>query len=215
MSEPTGNIADAVAEVKRVVVGQDRLVERAFVCLLANGHCLIEGVPGLAKTLTVATMAEVVGGQFSRIQFTPDLVPADVVGTATRRPSREEFDIEWGAVFANIVRRRDQPRSRQSPVRPARGHGRTPGLHRGPDPTRTRAVPGVGHTEPDRVRGRSMLSQAERYGFSMQVVVDHPSYQEEGVIAERMSAGKPTVSEVLSLEQLGWSATADPRRVHA
>ncbi len=98
----SGNaIATAVAEVKRVVVGQDRLVERSFVCLLANGHCLIEGVPGLAKTLTVSTMAQVVGGQFSRIQFTPDLVPADVVGTRIWRPSREEFDIEWGAVFGS------------------------------------------------------------------------------------------------------------------
>ena len=96
-------LEDALFQVKRVVVGQDRLVERAFLCLLANGHCLIEGVPGLAKTLTVSTLATVVGGQFSRLQFTPDLVPADVVGTRIWRPSREEFDIEWGPVFANIV----------------------------------------------------------------------------------------------------------------
>src|SRR5947208_11696428 len=94
---------DALFQVKRVIVGQDRMVERTLVCLLARGHCLIEGVPGLAKTLTVATMARVIGGTLSRLQFTPDLVPADIVGTRIWRPSREEFDIEWGPVFANIV----------------------------------------------------------------------------------------------------------------
>src|SRR5205085_10171640 len=89
--------------VKRVIVGQDRMVERAMVCLLARGHCLIEGVPGLAKTLMVSTLADVIGGSFVRLQFTPDLVPADIVGTRVWRPSREEFEIEWGPVFANIV----------------------------------------------------------------------------------------------------------------
>lgn len=203
MSEPTGNIADAVAEVKRVVVGQDRLVERAFVCLLANGHCLIEGVPGLAKTLTVATMAEVVGGQFSRIQFTPDLVPADVVGTRIWRPSREEFDIEWGAVFANIVLADEinrAPAKVQSALlevmaeRQVSIGGQT---RRVPEPFLVLAT-----QNPIESEGVYALPEAQRDRFLMQVVVDHPSYQEEGVIAERMSAGKPTVSEVLSLEQL-------------
>ena len=96
-------LEDALFQVKRVIVGQDRMVERALLCLLARGHCLIEGVPGLAKTLTVSTMAQVIGGSFARLQFTPDLVPADIVGTRIWRPSREEFDIEWGPVFANIV----------------------------------------------------------------------------------------------------------------
>jgi len=96
-------LEDALFQVKRVIVGQDRMVERALLCLLAGGHCLIEGVPGLAKTLTVSTMARVTGGTFTRIQFTPDLVPADIVGTRIWRPSQEEFDIEWGPVFANIV----------------------------------------------------------------------------------------------------------------
>src|SRR5438874_6085513 len=96
-------LEDALFQVKRVIVGQDRMLERTLVCLLARGHSLIEGVPGLAKTLTVSTMATVIGGTFSRLQFTPDLVPADIVGTRIWRPSREEFDIEWGPVFANIV----------------------------------------------------------------------------------------------------------------
>src|SRR4029077_902436 len=96
-------LEDALFEVKRVIVGQDRMVERAAICLLAGGHALIEGVPGLAKTLTVSTMADVVGGSFARIQFTPALVPADIVGTRVWRPSREEFDIEWGPGFANLI----------------------------------------------------------------------------------------------------------------
>ena len=96
-------LEDALFQVKRVIVGQDRLVERAFLCLIARGHCLIEGVPGLAKTLTVSTMADVMGGRFARLQFTPDLVPADIVGTRVWRPSSEAFDIEWGPIFANIV----------------------------------------------------------------------------------------------------------------
>src|SRR6185312_5897650 len=97
------SLEDALFQVKRVVVGQERLVERAMLALLTGGHCLIEGVPGLAKTLTVSTLARVVGGEFTRIQFTPDLVPADIVGTRIWRPSQEEFDIEWGPVFSNIV----------------------------------------------------------------------------------------------------------------
>src|SRR6202051_507244 len=90
-------------KVKRVIAGQDRMVERAMICLLARGHCLIEGVPGLAKTLTVSPIARVVGGSFLRLQVTPDLVPADIVGTRVWRPSREDFDIEWRPVFANMV----------------------------------------------------------------------------------------------------------------
>src|SRR5437762_7326626 len=83
-------------EVKRVIVGQGRMVERMLVCLLARGHCLLEGVPGLAKTLAVETVATVAGGAFARIQFTPDLVPSDIVGTRIWRASTESFDVELG-----------------------------------------------------------------------------------------------------------------------
>ena len=93
----------AIFEVKRVIVGQDRLVERMLVGLLARGHVLLEGVPGVAKTLAVETFAKVVGGTFARIQFTPDLVPTDIVGTRIYRQGREEFDIELGPVVANFV----------------------------------------------------------------------------------------------------------------
>ena len=90
-------LEDALFQVKRVIVGQDRMVERTFICLLARGHCLIEGVPGLAKTLMVSTLAQVVGGEFLAIQFTPDLVPADIIGTRIWRPSREAVRHRVGA----------------------------------------------------------------------------------------------------------------------
>src|ERR671910_3125799 len=90
-------------EIKKVIVGQDRLVERMLVALLARGHVLLEGVPGVAKTLAVETLARVVGGTFARIQFTPDLVPADIVGTRIYRSSSEKFDVELGPVFVNFL----------------------------------------------------------------------------------------------------------------
>src|SRR5262249_59655755 len=85
------------------VVGQDRMVERMLVALLARGHCLLEGVPGVAKTLAVQTLATAAGGSFARLQFTPDLVPSDIVGTRIYRPGSEKFDTELGPVFANFV----------------------------------------------------------------------------------------------------------------
>src|SRR5690349_8985934 len=93
----------ALFEVKKVIVGQDRLIERMFVALLARGHCLLEGVPGVAKTLAVETLATVVGGTFARVQFTPDLVPADIVGTRIYRTGSETFDVELGPVFVNFL----------------------------------------------------------------------------------------------------------------
>ncbi len=90
-------------EIKKVIVGQDRMVERMLVCLLSRGHCLLEGVPGVAKTLAVETLARVVGGTFTRIQFTPDLVPADILGTRIYKASSEAFDVELGPVFANFL----------------------------------------------------------------------------------------------------------------
>src|ERR1700710_1495702 len=93
----------AMFEVKRVIVGQERMVERMMVGLLARGHCLLEGVPGVAKTLAVETLARTVAGSFSRLQFTPDLVPSDIVGTRIYRPGSESFDTELGPIMANFV----------------------------------------------------------------------------------------------------------------
>jgi MoxR-like ATPase len=93
----------ALYEIKRVIAGQDTMLERVLVCLLADGHLLIEGVPGLAKTLTIKTTAQVLGGTFNRIQFTPDLMPSDLVGTRVYRPHDGEFHVEFGPVFCNCV----------------------------------------------------------------------------------------------------------------
>src|SRR5690349_10973630 len=96
-------LREALAEVRRVIVGQEHMVERLLVALLARGHCLLEGVPGVAKTLAASTLSTVVGGTFARIQFTPDLVPSDIVGTRVYHPSSERFDVELGPVFVNFL----------------------------------------------------------------------------------------------------------------
>jgi MoxR-like ATPase len=196
-------LEDALFQVKRVIVGQDRMVERTFLCLLARGHCLIEGVPGLAKTLMVSTLAQVVGGDFSRVQFTPDLVPADIIGTRIWRPSREQFDIEWGPVFANIVLADEinrAPAKVQAALLEIMAEGRVTigGVSRGvSEPFLVLAT-----QNPIESEGVYALPEAQRDRFLMQVVIEHPSYEEEMEIARRMLAGRPRVEEVLSLEQL-------------
>src|SRR5438874_12276779 len=102
-AEAQERLEQALFEIKRVIAGQDAMLERVLVCLLAGGHLLIEGVPGLAKTLTVKTTASVLGGTFKRIQFTPDLVPSDLVGTRIYRPDSGTFDTEPGPVFCNFL----------------------------------------------------------------------------------------------------------------
>ncbi|MFM8237749.1 MAG: AAA family ATPase [Actinomycetota bacterium] len=196
-------LEDALFEVKRVIVGQDRMVERAMVCLLARGHCLIEGVPGLAKTLTVSTLARVVGGAFTRLQFTPDLVPADIVGTRVWRPSREEFDIEWGPVFANFVLA-DEINRAPAKVQAAllevmaERHVSIAGQTRDlPDPFVVLAT-----QNPIESEGVYALPEAQRDRFLMQVVVTQPTYTEETEIARRMSVHPPEARPTLSLERL-------------
>src|SRR5688572_33138164 len=101
--DPRAGLEEAMYELKRVIVGQDAMLERLLVALLAGGHVLLEGVPGLAKTLTVKTLASVLGGSFRRVQFTPDLVPSDLVGTRVYRPDTGRFETELGPVFANFL----------------------------------------------------------------------------------------------------------------
>jgi MoxR-like ATPase len=196
-------LGQAVEQIQRVIVGQDRLVERAMVCLLAGGHCLIEGVPGLAKTLTVATTAKVIGGSFSRIQFTPDLVPADIVGTRIWRPSAEEFEIEWGPVFANLVLADEinrAPAKVQSALLEVMQEKQVSigGVtQQVPDPFLVLAT-----QNPIESEGVYALPEAQRDRFLMHVVVGHPSYEEERAIARRMSGPAPTVDQVLTTDQL-------------
>jgi MoxR-like ATPase len=196
-------LEDALFEVKRVIVGQDRMVERSMICLLANGHALIEGVPGIAKTLTVSTLAKVVGGSFARLQFTPDLVPADIVGTRVWRPSREEFDIEWGPVFANLVLADEinrAPAKVQSALlevmaeRQVSIAGNTRSL---PKPFLVLAT-----QNPIESEGVYALPEAQRDRFLMQIIVEQPSYEEENEIARRMGTTPPEPKPVLTLAQL-------------
>jgi MoxR-like ATPase len=196
-------LEDALFQVKRVVVGQDRLVERVMVCLLAGGHVLIEGFPGLAKTLTVSTMANVIGGSMTRIQFTPDLVPADLVGTRIWRPSSEDFDIEWGPVFANLVLADEinrAPAKVQSALLEAMQERQVSiGGH-------TRELPKpfvvLATQNPIESEGVYNLPEAQRDRFLMHVVVPHPTYEEETAIATRMSAAAPHSEQVLTTAQL-------------
>ena len=152
--EARSALGEALAEVKRVIVGQDEMLERLLVSLLAGGHVLLEGVPGLAKTLTVKTLAQVLGGSFRRIQFTPDLVPADLIGTRIYRPDTASFDTELGPVFANFLLADEinrAPAKVQSALLEVMqelqvtiGGATLPGAA---------AVPRDGDAEPDRVRG--------------------------------------------------------------
>ena len=131
-------LEQALFEIRRVIAGQDEMLERVLTCLLAGGHLLIEGVPGLAKTLTIKTAASVLGGSFNRIQFTPDLVPSDLVGTRIYRPDSGSFDTHLGPVFTQLPAcRRDQPRTREGAVGAARGHAGAPGDDRRPDTRRS------------------------------------------------------------------------------
>ena len=147
-------LEQALFEIRRVIAGQEQMLERVLVCLLTGGHLLIEGVPGLAKTLTVKTTAGVLGGTFNRIQFTPDLVPSDLVGTRDLSRGQRELRHRARARLLQLpARRRDQPRSGQGPVGAARGDAGAPGDDRPHDASRPRAVPRDGDAEPDRVRG--------------------------------------------------------------
>jgi MoxR-like ATPase len=213
---PAVLLEDALFQIKRVIVGQDRMVERAVICLLARGHCLLEGVPGLAKTLTVSTLAHVVGGSFARLQFTPDLVPADIVGTRIWRPSRESFDIEWGPVFANIVladevnRAPAKVQSALLEVMAERQVSIGGVTRRLPEPFLVLAT-----QNPIESEGVYALPEAQRDRFLMHVVVPQPTYAEETEIARRMGVRAPVAEQVLTPEQLlALQAAADEVFVH-
>ena len=191
-------------EVKRVVVGQDRFLERVMVALLAQGHLLVEGVPGLAKTLTVKTLAQVLEGQFKRIQFTPDLVPADLVGTRIYNHKTGDFSTALGPVFANLLLADEinrAPAKVQSALLEAMQErqvtiaGET---HRLPDPFLVMATQNPIETE-----GTYPLPEAQVDRFMMKVLVDYPSDEEELVIVQRVIGPPAVVSPMATTEQLG------------
>ncbi|CRK50978.1 conserved hypothetical protein [Rhodococcus sp. RD6.2] len=192
-----------IYEVKRVIVGQDRLVERILVGLLAKGHVLLEGVPGVAKTLAVETFATVVGGSFSRVQFTPDLVPTDLVGTRIYRQGREAFDIELGPVVANFLLADEinrAPAKVQSALLEvmAERHvtigGKTFPM---PEPFLVMAT-----QNPIENEGVYPLPEAQRDRFLFKILVDYPSVEEEREIVYRMGVAAPEPRQVLGPDDL-------------
>jgi MoxR-like ATPase len=209
-------LEQALFEVKKVIVGQDQLVERMLACLLSRGHCLLEGVPGLAKTLAVETLAEVVGGTFSRLQFTPDLIPSDIVGTRIFRSSTESFDVELGPVFANFVLADEinrAPAKVQSALLEVMAEHQVSigGITHGvPEPFLVMAT-----QNPIESEGVYALPEAQRDRFLMKVVVDYPTRAEELEIVQRMGVHPPHASRVLSLDDLiRLQATADDVFAH-
>ena len=196
------HLEEALFEVKRVIVGQDRMVERAMICLLARGHCLIEGVPGLAKTLTVSTLAKVVGGTFTRLQFTPDLVPADIVGTRVWRPSREDFDIEWGPVFANMVLADEINRA---PAKVQSALLEVMAERQVSIAGKTRSTPTpflvLATQNPIEQEGTYPLPEAQVDRFMLKLHVGYPTRDEEKEIMRRMAGGLAIAVDAVATPQ--------------
>ena len=209
-------LQQSVAEVKKVIVGQEHMVERMVIALLARGHCLLEGVPGVAKTLAVGTLANVVGGSFARLQFTPDLVPSDIVGTRVYHPSTEQFDVEPGPVFVNFVLADEinrAPAKVQSALlevmaeRQVSLGGKT---HPLPKPFVVIAT-----QNPIESEGVYPLPEAQRDRFLMKVNVAYPGATEEMQILQRMSVDPPAAARVLDAESLiALQHAADEIAVH-
>src|SRR4051794_1371746 len=193
----------ALYECKRVVVGQDAMLERLLVALLTGGHVLLEGVPGLAKTLTVRTLASVLGGRFSRIQFTPDLVPADLVGTRIWQPGDGSFRTELGPVFANLLLADEinrAPAKVQSALlevmqeRQVTIGGET---HTVPAPFLVLAT-----QNPIESEGTYDLPEAQVDRFLFKLVVDYPAVEDEIAVVDRVAAAPPQPRQVVEIADL-------------
>jgi len=199
-SEPMERV---LYEVKKVIVGQDHLLERLAVALLARGHLLVEGVPGLAKTMAIKTLAGAIGGEFKRIQFTPDLVPADLIGTRIYNQKTGEFNTSLGPVFTNLLLADEinrAPAKVQSALLEVMQErqvtiGRE--THMVPDPFLVLATQNPIETE-----GTYALPEAQVDRFMLKVLVGYPSATEEFAIVERMTGQLDEVQEVLSTRDL-------------
>ena len=193
----------ALYECKRVIVGQDAMLERVLVALLTGGHVLLEGVPGLAKTLTVRTLAQVLGGTFSRVQFTPDLVPADLVGTRIWQPDRGEFRTELGPVFANLLLadeiNRAPAKVQSALLEVMQEHQVTIGgtTYDVPEPFLTLAT-----QNPIESEGTYALPEAQVDRFLFKLLVDYPSVEDEISVVDRQVAAAVEPREVLQVADL-------------
>ena len=196
-------LEQALFEIRRVIAGQEEMLERVLVCLLAGGHVLIEGVPGLAKTLTIKTTAAVLGGSFQRIQFTPDLVPSDLVGTRVYRPDRADFDTELGPVFCNFLLADEinrAPAKVQSALLEVMQERQVTIGHQ------TFPVPSpflvLATQNPIESEGTYPLPEAQVDRFMLKVLVDYPAHDEELTVVARSLETPPTLERVLSLDDL-------------
>ncbi len=202
-ARPGSQMERLLFEIKKVIVGQDELLERIIVALLARGHLLVEGVPGLAKTLAVKTVAQAISGEFKRVQFTPDLVPADLVGTRIYSQKNGEFQTALGPVFTNLLLADEinrAPAKVQSALLEVMQErqvtiGRE--THRVPDPFLVMATQNPIETE-----GTYALPEAQVDRFMMKVLVTYPTEMDEFVIVERMTGALAAVQPVLTTEQL-------------
>jgi MoxR-like ATPase len=202
-SEVRDGLERALFEMKRVIVGQDRMLERTLVALLAGGHLLLEGVPGLAKTLTVKTLARTLGGSFQRVQFTPDLVPSDLVGTRIYRPDSGTFDTERGPVFCNFLLADEinrAPAKVQSALLEVMQEQQvTIG-------TTTHALDRpflvMATQNPIESEGTYPLPEAQTDRFMMKVLVGYPEFDEETEVVERSLIKEADVGKVLSRDEV-------------
>lgn len=206
MTPPPNNdkpMEKVLYEVKKIIVGQDILLERLIIALLARGHILVEGVPGLAKTMAIKTLASAIGGQFQRIQFTPDLVPADLVGTRIYNQKTGEFNTSFGPVFTNLLLADEinrAPAKVQSALLEVMQErqvtiGRE--SHKVPTPFLVLAT-----QNPIESEGTYPLPEAQVDRFMLKVLVGYPTQTEEFVIVERMTSVLQAVQRVIDTEQL-------------
>jgi MoxR-like ATPase len=201
--EAKEQLEQALFEIRRVIAGQDEMLERVLICLLAQGHLLIEGVPGLAKTLTIKTTAGVLGGTFSRVQFTPDLVPSDLVGTRIYRAGDGTFDTELGPVFCNFLLADEinrAPAKVQSALLEVMQERQVTIGHETyvvPDPFLVMAT-----QNPIESEGTYPLPEAQVDRFMLKVVIGYPAHDEELTVVHRQLVAAPDLKQALSLEDL-------------
>jgi MoxR-like ATPase len=202
-AEVSERLEQALFEIRRVIAGQDQMLERVLVCLLAQGHLLIEGVPGLAKTLTIKTTAGVLGGTFARVQFTPDLVPADLVGTRVYRPDQGTFETELGPVFCNFLLADEinrAPAKVQSALLEVMQEHQVTIAHTTypvPDPFLVMAT-----QNPIESEGTYPLPEAQVDRFMLKILIDYPGHDEELTIVQRQLTAAPELRQALSLDEL-------------
>ncbi len=198
----------ALFEIKRVIVGQEGMLERVLVALLSGGHLLLEGVPGLAKTRTIATLAQVLGGSFQRIQFTPDLVPSDLVGTRIWRPDQGGFETELGPVHCNFLLadeiNRAPAKVQSALLEVMQEHQVTIGKQTFQVPAPFLVLATQNPIESD---GTYPLPEAQVDRFLMKVVVDYPNFSEEMTIVARSLVDPPPITQMLS----AWNSSRPSR----